>query len=113
MRVVRHPLVPRDVEGIVEHIIEVTGGDVDAAERRLDEIDGLLAAIALNPRSGIRLDGPLAGWLVRHGGRGQAITIVFRPDPARDLLEIALIAFGGRNWLDLAATRGQPGGASA
>jgi len=49
--------------------------------------------------------GALEGWLVRHGGRDLAITIVFRPDVERDTLWIALVAFGGPNWLDLAENR--------
>jgi plasmid stabilization system protein ParE len=104
LRQIRHPLVDADIDGIVDHILEVSG-DFDAAERRLDEIDALLAAIAERPLSGARLEGPLQGWLVRHGGRDLAITIVFRPDVDRAVLWIALVAFGGRNWLDLAEAR--------
>lgn len=89
MRQIRHPLVDADIDGIVDHIVDVSG-DFDAAER---------------PLSGIRLDAPLEGWLVRHGGRDLAITIVFRPDVDRALLWIALVAFGGRNWLELAESR--------
>jgi hypothetical protein len=105
MRQVRHPLVRRDVMGIFQHVLETTRGDLAAAERRLDEIDDLLRAIADNPASGVRLDGPLSGWLVRHGGRGQKITVVFRCDLERRLIHIALIAFGGRNWLGEAVER--------
>ena len=104
MRQIRHPLVDADIDGIVDHVLAVSG-DFDAAERRLDEIDALLAAIAERPLSGIRLDGALDGWLVRHGGRDLAITIVFRTDVEHDTLWIALVAFGGRNWLDLAEGR--------
>ena len=80
MRQIRHPLVRRDVMGIFDHILETTQGDLAAAERRLDEIDALLEAIADNHASGVRLDGRLAGWLARHGGRGRMITVVFRSD---------------------------------
>jgi plasmid stabilization system protein ParE len=105
MRQVRHPLVRRDVMGIFGHVLETTRGDLAAAERRLDEIDALLAAIGDNPASGTRLDGKLAGWHARHGGRRQMITVVFRPDFNARLIHIALIAFGGRNWLDEAVDR--------
>ena len=105
MRQVRHPLVEQDVAGIFEHVLSTTGGDLDAAERRLDEIDGLLATIAANPGSGMRLGPALPGWLVRHGGRGQRITIVFRSDLGRRLLYIALVAFGGRNWPNVVEDR--------
>jgi plasmid stabilization system protein ParE len=105
MRLVRHPLVRRDVLGIVDHILETTGGNLAAAERRLDEIDALLEAIAANPASGVRLEGKLVGWLARHGGRGRMLTVVFRSDPEAQLIRIVLIAFGGRNWLDEATGR--------
>lgn len=105
MRQVRHPLVEQDIAGIFEHVLSTTRGDLDAAEQRLDEIDELLAAIAANPESGARLGDQLPGWLARHGGRGQRITVVFRPDLGGGLLYIALVAFGGRNWLELAQGR--------
>jgi plasmid stabilization system protein ParE len=105
MRQIRHPLVGRDVIGIFDHVLETTQGNLAAAERRLDEIDDLLQAIADNPASGVRLDGPLSGWLARHGGRGRMITVVFRADLVACLLYIAIIAFGGRNWLDEAFGR--------
>lgn len=108
MRQVRHPLVEQDVAGIFEHVLSTTGGDLNAAEQRLDEIDDLLAAIAANPTSGVRLNDPLSGWLVRHGGRGHRITVVFRPDLNRQLLYIALVAFGGRNWPEAMGDRREP-----
>ena len=104
LRQVRHPLVRRDVLGIFDHVLGTTG-NLAAAERRLDEIDDLLRAIADNPTSGARLDGALAGWLARHGGRRRMITVVFRPDLEARLLYIALVAFGGRDWLEEAARR--------
>lgn len=105
MRQIRHPLVRRDVMGIFDHVLETTQGNLAAAERRLDEIDDLLLAIAENPASGVRLDRHLAGWLARHGGRGQMITVVFRSDIEERLIYIAMIAFGGRNWLEDAIDR--------
>lgn len=105
LRLVRHPLVRRDVIGIFEHVLATTRGDLAAAERRLDEIDGLVRAIAENPGSGVRLGGPLDGWLARHGGRGRMLTVVFRADPGAGALYIALVAFGGRNWIEEAGGR--------
>ena len=105
MRQVRHPFVDRDLIGIVDHVLAVTDGDFAAALRRLDEVDDLLAAIGETPMSGTRLSGDLDGWLVRHGGRGRRLTIVFRPDVERDALFVALVAFGGRDWMGLAAGR--------
>ena len=105
MRFVRHPFFERDVIGIVDHIVEVTDGDVAAASRRLDEIDALLQEISANPTSGVRLSGKLDGWLVRHGGAGQRLTIVFKPDVDAGQVYLALVAFGGRDWMRLASAR--------
>jgi len=99
MRLVRHPLIRRDLVAMVDHIVETTQGDFTAAIRRLDEVDSLLADIAANPLSVKRLSPPLDGWLVRHGGRGHRITIVFRANLERDELYVALVAFGGQDWM--------------
>jgi plasmid stabilization system protein ParE len=105
MRFVRHPFFERDVIGIVDHVVEVTDGDVSAASRRLDEIDVLIQKIAENPKSGARLSGKLDGWLVRHGGAGHRLTIVFKPDVDAGQVYLALVAFGGRDWIRLASAR--------
>lgn len=105
MRFVRHPFFERDLIGIVDHIVEVTDGDAAAALRRLDEIDLLLEAIVENPTSGVRLEGKFDGWMVRHGGVGHRLTIVFKPDIEAATIYLALAAFGGRNWMKLAANR--------
>ena len=49
MRLIRHPLVNRDLAALVDHIVETTQGDFAAASRRLDEIDNLLVNIVANP----------------------------------------------------------------
>ena len=105
MHLVRHPLVDQDLAALVDHIVEVTGGDFDAAGRRLDEVDELIADISANPLSGVRLAPPLDGWLVRHGGRGHRLTVVFHADLAQDRLFVALVAFGGRDWMTEGKTR--------
>jgi len=105
MELVRHPFVERDLVGMVDHILDVTQGDIAAAERRLDEVDALIASILDNPTSGMRLSGALSGWLVRHGGAGHRHTVVFRPKRKTRTVYIALVAFGGRNWMRLAAMR--------
>ena len=100
-RQVRHPLVDRDLIAMVEHIVETTGGDIEAAARRLDEVDALLREIAANPASGARL----SDWLARHGGRGRRIRIVFRADLDAGVLHVALVAFGGQDWMTMAEER--------
>ena len=47
----------------------------------------------------MRLSPPLDGWLVRHGGRGHRITIVFKASLELDALYIALVALGGQVWI--------------
>lgn len=105
MRLIRHPLVARDLTALVEHILEVTGGDTAAAGRRLDEIEAILRDISSNPFSGTRLAPPLDAWLVRHGGRDQRLTIVFRAAATSDALYVALVAFGGQGWMNTGARR--------
>lgn len=105
MRLVRHPFVERDLIGMVDHIVEVTRGDIAAAERRLDEVDALIASILDNPSPGVRLGGALSGWLVRHGGTGHRLSVVFQPDMAKRMVFLALVAFGGRDRVRLAALR--------
>ena len=102
MRILRHPLVAQDVRALAEHVLAISG-DPAAALRRLDEVDALLRAILENPDLGTRLDGDLSGWRVRHGGRGRAITLIFRPED--DRLLVALVAFGGQDWLMTEKTR--------
>lgn len=97
MRLIRHPLVARDLSGLIDHIIEVTQGSFAAAIRRLDEVDDLMADILANPLSGVRLPAPLDGWLVRHGGRDQWLTIVCRPEPETNAVFVALMAFGSQD----------------
>lgn len=53
----------------------------------------------------MRLAGALEGWLVRHGGHGHRLTIVFEADLERDVLQIALVAFGGQDWMSTGAKR--------
>lgn len=105
MHFVRHPFFERDLIGIVEHIVNVTDGDIAAADRRLGEVDVLLQTIATNPTSGVRLSGKLEGWLVRHGGTRHRMTIVFKPDVETGQIHLALVTFGGRDWMRLASAR--------
>lgn len=95
MRLIRHPLVARDVAELARHVLTVSG-DKAAALRRLDEIDAPLASILDAPDIGSRLDGPLEGWRVRHGGRGRALSIIYRIEG--DRLLVAMVAFAGQDW---------------
>jgi len=102
--IMRHPLVRRDLREMVRQVWEVSGNR-NAALRRLAEVEHLLSEIAASPRSGSRLSGALSGWLVRHGGRGRMITIVFRFDEAESRVFVSLVSFGGQDWLGRANAR--------
>ena len=104
IRIERHPLVRYDLRELARHVADVSG-DPHAAERRLDQVDDLLADILKNPNSGALLSDTLPGWRVRHGGVGRRITIVFRLSEANDCLQFALVAFGGQNWMDTVPER--------
>lgn len=105
MRFVRHPFFEQDLIGIVDHILDVTEGDTIVALRRLEQFEDLLESIRRNPTSGARLSGKLEGWLVRHGGSGHRLTVVFKPDVEAGIVFLALAAFGGRDWIKLASAR--------
>lgn len=105
MRIVRHPLVDQDLTALIDHLVEVTGDDFGAANRRLDEVDDIIADISANPMSGVRLAPPLDGWLVRHGGRDHRLTVVFRAGFNKNCVFVALVTFGGQDWLTEGETR--------
>ena len=102
MRLRRHPLVAQDLRAMVGHVY-TSSGDTAAALRRLDQVEVLLADILAQPALGTRLDGPLAGWQVRHGGAGRALTVVYRVEG--DWVSVVLVAFGGQDWLTRSAGR--------
>lgn len=103
MRLRRHPRVAQDITALARHV-QTVSGDPGAALRRLDEVDALLASIIDAPDLGARLDGALDGWRVRHGGRGRAVSIVYRVEA--ETLFVALVAFAGQDWTVLGAQRG-------
>ena len=104
IRVERHPLVRRDLRELARHVAE-TSGDRRAAARRLDEVEALLASIINNPRSGPYLADHLSGWRVRNGGKRWMLTIVFRLTDRSDCVQVAVVAFGGQDWMGRAASR--------
>lgn len=103
-RLLRHPLVRRDIYEIGAHI-ETVSGDPQAAKRRMMEIDTAYQDILDRPGSGMRLDGFLEGYCVRHVGRNNMLSIVFQHDKEAQTIFIVHVAFGGRNWLGIAASR--------
>lgn len=106
IRIERHPLVRHDLRELARHVAEVSG-DPCAAERRLDQVEALLMDIMTNPNSGTMLSAALSGWRVRHGGPDRQITIVFRFTGTKELLQIALVAFGGQNWMATGSDRAE------
>lgn len=103
-RLLRHPLVRRDIFEIGTHI-ETVSGDPKAAERRMMEIDAAYQNILDRPGSGTRLDGFLEGYCVRHVGRDNMLSVIFQHDAEAQTIFIVHIAFGGRNWLGIAESR--------
>jgi hypothetical protein len=105
MRIVRHPLVDQDLAALVDHIVEVTGGDFDAAGRRLDEVDDLIADISANSMSGVRFAtaGRMAGppWRPRPSS--------YRRVARRSQQELSCrtCCLGGQGWMT-EASRGRP-----
>lgn len=43
--------------------------------------------------------------MVRHGGSCQRLTVVFKPDIENDCVHLAMVAFGGRDWMKAAVGR--------
>jgi len=74
---------------------------------RYNQVEALLRDILETPASGTFLDTSLPGWRVRHGGEGRRITIVFRFVEAGDCLQIALVAFGGQDWMGAVSGRSE------
>ncbi|CTQ49448.1 type II toxin-antitoxin system RelE/ParE family toxin [Jannaschia donghaensis] len=91
--------------GTVDHITKMTEGDYDAAFRRLNEVDTLLRSVLENRTFRAHLRGKLDNWLVRHGGSGQRLKGVFQPDLGDDVIYLAMVAFGGRDWMKAAVGR--------
>ena len=106
IRIKQHPLVRQDLRELARHVADISG-DPRAAVRRLDQVEALLRDILETPYSGTLLDEGLPGWRVRHGGEGRRITIVFRLTEAGDCLQIALVAFGGQDWMGAAPRRSE------
>lgn len=104
IRIARHPLVRRDLRELARHVADVSG-DPAAAGRRLDQVDARLTDILANPGLGSFLSAELPGWRVRHRGADREIPVVFRLAEAGDCLQIALVAFGGQDWVDTAPDR--------
>lgn len=105
MRFLKHPLFDTDAAAIFDHVLTVTQGNFDAADRRIDEIAALIDQIVETPQSGIRLDGDLDGFLAKHGGQRRRLTIVFKPEPTENHVYGVLVAFGGADWLSTARHR--------
>lgn len=97
MKLILHPLVQLDLNGIAEHVFLHTNDPV-AAQARLIEARILIEDILKNPGLGAPLRQP--GWRFRHGGSGRRLTVVYRHDAEKSALYVALIAFGGQNWTE-------------
>lgn len=94
--IVPHPLFERDIIGMAEHVLAVSG-DGNAARRRVLEARALLACVQEDPDLGRPLDGDLSGWRIRHGGKHRQNSVVYRYDGAANRLYLALLSFDGQD----------------
>jgi hypothetical protein len=107
-RLALHPLLLDDNARMGRRVAE-TSGDPAAGRRRVAEADALLAAIAEGPHLGASLDGALAGFRRRQGGRDRRLTAIHALDEAARTARVLLVAFGGADWPSRAAGRGGAG----
>jgi plasmid stabilization system protein ParE len=107
-RLALHPLLLGDVARIGRHVAEASG-DPAAGRRRVAEADALLAAIAEGPHLGALLDGALAGYRRRQGGRDGRLTAIYALDEGTRTARVLIMAFGGADWRGRAARRERGG----
>lgn len=89
-----HPQVIQDLFGMANYVAEKTQSKAKG-RKRLQQANLLLHKIQQNPNSGPRLGD---GWIVGHNKEDQMISIVFRPNTAKMTVQIAIVAFGGKDW---------------
>jgi toxin ParE1/3/4 len=90
-KVVFRPRAEADLVALYTYIAEAAG---PVAARYLDRIEAACLSLASVPERGTRRDDILPG--LRTMGFGRRVTIAFRV--LRTRVEIATIAYGGRDW---------------
>jgi len=94
-RIVRHPLVARDISRIASFLLEHTTPRSVAA--KIAALDSDVAALAENPRRGTRRDEVSPGLrAIPRAGNGM---IAFEVREATRTVRILSIAWGGSDWL--------------
>ena len=90
-----HPLVRRDLEAIAQWIIDHAG--IEAADRRLTEIEESIAGLAHIPHKGSIRDEIAPGMRAIPAGR-KAVVAFTVDDAAREVL-IQAVTYGGADWV--------------
>lgn len=93
-RIRYHPLVARDLDAIVQWILDYAGPD--AANRKLAEIEALIATLESTPHKGSLRDEIALGLRAIPAGRKAVIAFVVDDDAAEVL--VYAVAYGGADW---------------
>ena len=93
-RIRYHPLVARDLDAIVQWILDYAGPD--AAARKLAEIEAAIVTLKATPHKGSLRDEIASGLRAIPAGRKAVIAFVV-DDDAGDVL-IYAVTYGGADW---------------
>lgn len=96
-----HPLVERDLEAIVQWIIEHAGSG--AADERLGEIEQAIFGLAHMPHKGSVRDEIAPG--LRAIPAGRKAVIAFTVDDTAQEVFIRAVSYGGADWVGRSRSR--------
>ena len=102
-RIKFHPLVARDLDAIVQWIIDYAGPEV--AARKLSEIGAAIAALKTTPHKGSLRDDIALGLRAIPAGR-KAVVAFLVDDDAGEVLIFA-VTYGGADWIGRTSARGR------
>ncbi len=89
-----HPLVARDLEAIVQWIIDYAGPDT--AARKLGEIEAAISTLKATPHKGSLRDEIAPGLRAIPAGRKAVVAFVVDDDAAEVL--VYTVTYGGADW---------------
>ncbi|SEO85456.1 Plasmid stabilization system protein ParE [Salinihabitans flavidus] len=93
-RIRYHPLVARDLDAIVQWILDYAGPD--AAALKLAEIEAAIATLKATPHKGSLRDEIAPGLRAIPAGRKAIIAFVVDDDTAE--VQIYAVTYGGADW---------------
>ena len=100
-RIRYHPLVARDLDAIVQWILDYAGPD--SAARKLAEIEAAIATLKATPHKGSLRDEIAPGLRAIPAGRKAVIAFTVDDDVAEVL--IYAVTYGGADWAMRSITR--------